>query len=72
MKHDQIEYEKQRNEYEQQIQKKKERVEQLKTDYVRLVKDIASKAVFSRSGKAISNQVNIIFIEITIKIKIFK
>ncbi len=57
MKHDQIDYEKQRNEYEQHIQRKQEHVEQLKADYVRLVKEIASKAVFSRSGKAISSQV---------------
>jgi hypothetical protein len=57
IRHDQIDYEKQRNEYEQQIQKKKDHVEQLKAEYVRLVKEIASKAVFSRSGKSISNQV---------------
>ena len=57
IKHDQVDYEKQRNEYEQQIQRKKEHVEYLKGEYVRLVKEISSKAVFSRSGKAISNQV---------------
>jgi septal ring factor EnvC (AmiA/AmiB activator) len=57
IKHDQIDYEKKRNEYEHQIQTRKEHVDQLKTDYVRLVKQIASKAVFSRSGKSISNQV---------------
>ncbi|UJR23409.1 hypothetical protein I4U23_026416 [Adineta vaga] len=56
IKHDQIEYEKQRLEYEEQIQEKKEHVDELKTDYVRLVKQIASKAVFTRSGKSISNQ----------------
>ncbi len=57
IRRDQLDYEKQRNEYEQQIQKKKDHVEQLKAEYVRLVKEIASKAVFSRSGKSISNQV---------------
>lgn len=57
IKHDQIEYEKQRNEYEQHIDTKKDHVDQLKSEYVRLVKEVASKAVFSRSGKAISNQV---------------
>ena len=57
IRHDQIHYEKERNEYEQQIQKKKDHVEQLKSEYVRLVKEIASKAVFSRTGKPISNQV---------------
>ena len=46
------------NRYEDDIQKKKEYVEQLKAEYVKLVKDIASKAVFARSGKAISNQVH--------------
>ncbi|CAF4685947.1 unnamed protein product, partial [Rotaria sp. Silwood1] len=56
IKHDQIEYESKRNNYEQQIQKKKEHVEQLKADYVKLVREIASKAVFARSGKSISNQ----------------
>ena len=58
IKRDQIKYEHERNEYEHQIDKKKDHVEQLKSDYVRLVKEIASRAVFSRSGKAISNQVN--------------
>lgn len=57
IKHDQIEYEKQRHEYEQQIDTRKDNVEQLKNEYARLVKDVASKAVFSRSGKVISNQV---------------
>ena len=57
IKHDQIDYEKRQNEYEQQIQRRKEHVEQLKSDYVKLVKEIASKAVFARSGKSISNQV---------------
>ncbi|CAF5178898.1 unnamed protein product, partial [Rotaria magnacalcarata] len=57
IKHDQIDYELKRNSYEQQIQKKKERVEELKSDYVKLVREIALKAVFSRSGKSISNQV---------------
>lgn len=61
IKRDQIKYEHERNEYEYQIDKKKDHVEQLKNDYVRLVKEIASKAVFSRSGKAISNQVNLPF-----------
>ncbi|CAF1961426.1 unnamed protein product [Rotaria magnacalcarata] len=56
IKHDQIDYELKRNSYEQQIQKKKERVEELKSDYVKLVREIALKAVFSRSGKSISNQ----------------
>ena len=57
IKHDQVDYEKRQNEYEQQIQRRKEHVEQLKSDYVKLVKEIASKAVFARSGKSISNQV---------------
>lgn len=57
IKRDQFDYEAKKNSYEQQIQKKKEHVEELKSDYVKLVKDIASKAVFSRSGKSISNQV---------------
>ncbi|CAF0848126.1 unnamed protein product [Rotaria sordida] len=56
IKHDQIEYESKRNNYEQLIQRKKEHVEQLKADYVKLVREIASKAVFARSGKSISNQ----------------
>ncbi|CAF2414519.1 unnamed protein product [Rotaria sp. Silwood2] len=56
IKHDQTDYESKRNNYEQQIQKKKEHVEQLKADYVKLVREIASKAVFARSGKSISNQ----------------
>ncbi|CAF3301496.1 unnamed protein product [Rotaria socialis] len=56
IKHDQLDYELKRNSYEQQIQKKKEQVEELKSDYVKLVREIASKAVFSRNGKFISNQ----------------
>ncbi|CAF1170543.1 unnamed protein product [Adineta ricciae] len=56
IKYDQSEYERQRQEYEEQIQEKKEHVDQLKIEYVRLVKQIASKAVFSRSGKTITNQ----------------
>lgn len=59
IKHDQIKYESERNEYEQQIEHKKDHVEHLKSDYVRLVKEAAAKAVFSRSGKAISNQVSL-------------
>ncbi|CAF1213900.1 unnamed protein product [Adineta steineri] len=56
IEHDQVDYEKKRNEYEQQIQTKKEHVDELKVEYVKLVKQIASKAVFTRSGKSISNQ----------------
>ena len=57
IKHDQIEYEAKKKDYEEQIQMKKDHVEQLRADYVKLVKEIASKAVYSRSGKYISNQV---------------
>lgn len=57
IKCDQIEYEAKRTNYEQQMQRKKEQVEHLKSEYVKLVKEIASKAVFSRSGKSITNQV---------------
>lgn len=57
IKTDQIAYEEKHNELEQRIQMKKEQVEELKGDYVKLVKEIASKAIFARSGKAISNQV---------------
>lgn len=57
IKRDQIDYEGKKNNYEQHIQKKQEYVNELKADYVKLVKDIAARAVFSRSGKSISNQV---------------
>lgn len=57
MKEDQIKCENDHNDMENAIQQKKDEVERLKSNYVKLVKEIASKAVFARSGKAISNQV---------------
>ena len=52
-----MEYEKKQEDYTLQIQRKAQSVEKLKLDYVKLVKEIASKAVFARNGKTITNQV---------------
>lgn len=52
-----MEYEKKQEDCTLQIQRKAQSVEKLKLDYVKLVKEIASKAVFARNGKTITNQV---------------
>lgn len=57
IRRDQIDYERKQHEYHEQIDRKQRHVDQLKMEYVKLVKEIASKAVFARTGKTISNQV---------------